>query len=363
LRWSILEEVDHMFSLTDYDYELPESRIAQTPASGRDRSGLLLLNRKTGALSHHTFYDILEMLSSKDILVVNNTEVIPARLFGKKNSGGKVEILLLEPVNAENGQPKADQRTYRCLVKASKPPKPGTIIFFSDDLKAEVVDRQNSIFTLIFFPDGDFNSILHRIGHVPLPPYIKRPDGTTDDDRQAYQTVYASHKGAVAAPTAGLHFTEALLDRLAAKGVRVAQITLHVGYGTFLPVKCDDIRDHKIHSEWYAISREAANLINQSKAEGGRVVAVGTTSVRSLEDASNVEGIVAHGSRRCDLFIYPGYAFKVIDAMITNFHLPKSTLLMLVCAFAGRENVLKAYAEAVKAKYRFYSYGDAMFIA
>jgi S-adenosylmethionine:tRNA ribosyltransferase-isomerase len=352
-----------MFSLADYDYELPESRIAQAPASGRDQSGLLLLNRKTGALSHHTFYDTLEMLSSGDVLVVNNTEVIPARLFGKKDSGGKVEILLLEAVNAENGQLKADQHTYRCLVKTSKPPKPGTAIFLSDDLNAEVVDRQNGIFTLIFFPQGDFNNILYRIGHVPLPPYIKRPDGTSDDDCKAYQTVYASRKGAVAAPTAGLHFTEALLDRMAAKGVRVAQITLHVGYGTFLPVKCDDIRDHKIHSEWYAISETAADLINRSKAEGGRVVAVGTTSVRSLEDASNVGGIVAHGSRRCDLFIYPGYAFKVIDAMITNFHLPKSTLLMLVCAFAGRENVLKAYAEAVKAKYRFYSYGDAMFIA
>lgn len=356
------EEVDPMFSLTDYDYELPESLIAQTPTVQRDQSRLLLLNRKTGDLTHHIFCDIFEMLSSKDLLVINNTEVIPARLFGKKASGGKIEILLLQQVKAENDRPRMNLRTYRCLVKASKPPKPGSTLFFSHDLNAKVVDGQNGIFTLSFNSHGDVDRTLDRIGHVPLPPYIKRPCGTTDDDRQAYQTVYASCKGAVAAPTAGFHFTEALLDRLAGKGVRIAQITLHVGYGTFFPVKCNDIRDHKMHAEWYDISAAAANLINRCKAEGGRVVAVGTTSVRSLEDASNAEGIVVHGSRMCDLFIYPGYRFKVIDAMITNFHLPKSTLLMLVSAFAGRENVLDAYGKAVRENYRFYSYGDAMFI-
>lgn len=351
-----------MYALTDYSYELPEALIAQSPAAQRDRSRLLLLNRNTGVLSHHAFYDLLEMMTSKDVLVVNNTEVIPARLFGKKASGGKVEILILEPADTETGPPETDGLGYRCLVKASKAPKTGTEIHFSDDLNAEVVEGRNGIFHLNFFPKDDFNRILYRIGHVPLPPYIKRPHGSTEEDLRAYQTVYASSKGAVAAPTAGLHFTQKLLEALAAKGVRIVQITLHVGYGTFLPVTSEDIRDHKMHPEWYEITPAAANLINQCKAAGGRVVAVGTTSVRSLEDASDAEGILARGSRKCDLFIYPGYRFKVIDVMITNFHLPKSTLLMLVSAFADREKILHAYAEAVKEKYRFYSYGDAMMI-
>lgn len=354
-----------MYSLSDYDYFLPETFIAQKPAAQRDRSKLLHLDRTTGNVSHYTFHDLCTILSSKDLLVLNNTKVIPGRLFGKKETGGGVEVLILDIL--DRGVKRTEDRVVLCdcLVRASKAPKPGRFIFFNQDLKAEVVGHQDGIFTLKFWCDGGFDAILQRIGNVPLPPYIKRipPDDGRCDDRISYQTVYASQKGAVAAPTAGLHFTRELMEKLKCTGVRFVEITLHVGYGTFLPVKSDDIRDHQMHSEWYGISEETARIINETKSGGGRIVAVGTTSVRTLEYATNSRGQVLPQNGRCDLFIFPGYRFKMVDALITNFHLPRSTLLMLVSAFAGREKVLYAYREAITHHYRFYSYGDAMYIS
>jgi S-adenosylmethionine:tRNA ribosyltransferase-isomerase len=346
-----------MYSLSAYDYHLPEELIAQKPLAQRDFSRLLLMNRKTGDLSHRKFGELPEFLSPRDILVVNNTEVIPGRLHGRKDTGGKVEVLILDYAGAKKGQ---GEFISDCLIKASKTSKPGTLLHFSERLKAEVLDGQEGIYTLKFLYQGRFQDLLYQIGRVPLPPYIKRTQDA--DDQSSYQTVYASAKGAVAAPTAGFHFTEKLIKGIKFKGARIVSVTLHIGYGTFLPVRVSDIRDHCMHSERFTIPEVTADAINRAKAEGKRVVAVGTTSVRTLEFASDANGKLAKGRGSCDLFIYPGYKFKVVDAMITNFHLPKSTLLMLVSAFAGRENILRAYAEAIKEKYRFYSYGDAMFI-
>jgi len=355
-----------MYSLSEYDYILPKSFVAQKPAAKRDQSRLLFLQRATGKLSHHKFYDLCDILSPEDVLVVNNTKVIPGRLFGKKDTGGSAEVLILDYSSGPQNR-KADNVTISdCLVKASKTPKPGSLIFFGKDMQAEVVGFRDGIFTLKFLCNGDFGSILYRIGKVPLPPYIKRDPDHNDamcDDRKTYQTVYATQEGAVAAPTAGLHFTPELIERLKSQNVQFVMITLHIGYGTFLPVKSSDIRNHQMHSEWYTISGESADIINRTKAGGGRIVAVGTTTVRTLEYASDNDGKIYSGNGRCDLFIFPGYRFKVIDALITNFHLPRSTLLMLVSAFAGREKVLHAYSDAKKKKYRFYSYGDAMYIA
>jgi S-adenosylmethionine:tRNA ribosyltransferase-isomerase len=353
-----------VFSLSDYDYELPEEYIAQKPAACRDRSKLLFLNRKTGEISHHEFFDICDFISSKDVLVINNTRVIPGRLFGKKDTGGKAEVLILDfagGVRDESGR----IFTCECLVKSSKPPKTGSFILFEKELKAEVISANEGVCLLRFSCPGNFEEMLIETGHVPLPPYIKRNGFGNDlwDDRASYQTVYAAYDGAVAAPTAGLHFSKELLEAIRSKGAGIAELTLHVGYGTFLPVRVEDIRDHKIHSERFEITEHAADKINRAKTAGGRVVAVGTTSVRTLEYCSDSAGKVTAGSGECDLFIYPGYSFKVVDSLITNFHLPKSTLIMLVSAFAGRENVLSAYREAIYKGYRFYSYGDAMFIA
>jgi S-adenosylmethionine:tRNA ribosyltransferase-isomerase len=353
-----------VFSLSDYDYELPEEYIAQKPALCRDRSKLLFLNRKTGEISHHEFFEVCDFISSKDVLVINNTRVIPGRLFGKKDTGGKAEVLILDYAGGIIEQ--ADKSVFicECLVKSSKPPKLGSFIFFQKELKAEVISAKEGICLLRFSCPGNFEDLLNETGHVPLPPYIKRDDGSNDswDDKTSYQTIYAAYNGAVAAPTAGLHFSKELLEIIRSKGVRIAEITLHVGYGTFLPVRVEDIREHKIHSERFEISENAADTINKTKAAGGKVVAVGTTCVRTLEYSSDSAGKVVAGSGKCDLFIYPGYSFKVVDAMITNFHLPKSTLIMLVSAFAEREKVLSAYREAIYKGYRFYSYGDAMFI-
>jgi S-adenosylmethionine:tRNA ribosyltransferase-isomerase len=349
------------YSLIDYNYDLPEEFIAQEPAGKRDRSRLLSLSRRTGEVSHHLFYEICSFLLPSDVLVVNNTEVIPGRLFGHKDTGGKVEALILD--YADKNKEKNKEFVFECLLRASKRPKPGTSFVFDQGLTAEVIASQDEIHTLRFFYDGDFESLLYRIGNMPLPPYIKRSGGVSPcNDRKSYQTVYARQKGAVAAPTAGLHFSEKLLEKIKSIGVNIVEITLHVGYGTFLPVRASDIRDHRIHSEQYYISKTSAETINHAKAKGGRIVAVGTTCVRSLEFASDNNGNVSYGSGNCDLFIYPGYRFKVIDAMITNFHLPQSTLLMLVSAFAGNKNILAAYNEAIKERYRFYSYGDAMVI-
>ena len=353
-----------MYALSDYKYELPYELIAQKPVDQRDQSNLLVMNRQTGDLFHHRFNMLDAFLSPGDALVVNNTAVIPGRLVGRKDTGGRVEVLICS--FSGNGKPKTLKRglTYECLVKAAKPSKPGSCFYFDEGLKAEVIERRKGTYFIQFCTEADFSTLLERVGKVPLPPYIRRSAELEPpcDDRVSYQTVYASEKGAIAAPTAGLHFTPELLEKLKAKGIFIASITLHIGYGTFLPVRSQDIRFHRMHSEAYAISRQAADMINSARAADHRVLAVGTTSVRTLEYASDSSGTVKAGNGCCDLFIYPGYRFKAVDALITNFHLPQSTLLMLVSAFAGRDQVLNAYREAIDRRYRFYSYGDAMLI-
>ena len=352
-----------MYSLNDYSYNLPESLIAQKPADRRDRSKLLLLNRETGDVAHHDFGDITDFLRPNDLLVINNTEVIPGRLIGRKETGGRAEVLILDYAGGRQTLARTGEFVCSCLVNASKRPKPGSSIIFDGGLSARVMAFKDGVYEVRFVCEDDFETHMYRIGRIPLPPYIKREDnGTMEDDRAAYQTVYASRKGAIAAPTAGLHFTPALIDKIKSKGVELVPITLHVGYGTFLPVRVDDVRDHVMHSERYFISDDAAHKINRAKAEGRRIIAVGTTSVRTLEYVARDSGEIAPGAGQCDLFIYPGYKFKILDAMLTNFHLPCSTLLMLVSAFAGRENVLQAYRQAIEKQYRFYSYGDGMFI-
>jgi S-adenosylmethionine:tRNA ribosyltransferase-isomerase len=343
-----------MYDLSDYDYQLPESLIAQHPLERRDRSRLLCLHRETGRLDHRSFGDLVDLMNAGDVLVLNNTRVVPGRLLGRKESGGKVEALILDYARGRRDQ------VFECLIRSSKRPRPGSRLLFDRGLEGRVVTVSDTICTVAFHGKEPLDRTLSAIGHVPLPPYIHR--GDAPDDRRNYQTVYAEQEGAIAAPTAGLHFTRDLLDRLIRKGVTAVCLTLHVGYGTFVPVRVRDIRDHRMHAEWFTLSEEAALAINGAKAAGGRVVAVGTTSVRTLEYCGRGGKGVVPGSGMCDLFIYPGYAFRVVDAMITNFHLPQSTLLMLVAAFAGRQNILGAYAEAVRSKYRFYSYGDAMLI-
>jgi S-adenosylmethionine:tRNA ribosyltransferase-isomerase len=354
-----------MFSLDDYHYDLPPDLIAQKPAGQRDDSNLLHLDRQTGALSHHSFNEIVNFFKPDDVLVVNDTAVIPGRLEGKKATGGKVEVLISDYVESCKSSDKYGKFNCKCLVKASKRPAPGTWIYFSDGMKAEVLDARNGTHTLKFHVNGHFETLLEEIGQVPLPPYIRRNQtgARPCDDQASYQTVYAGPKGAIAAPTAGLHFTEKLLNKLKSIGVNIVKLTLHVGYGTFLPVRVADIRMHQMHSEPFTICAGSAEAINKAKNCGNRVVAVGTTCVRTLEYAVNSSGNVAAGSGDCDLFIIPGHLFKAVDAMITNFHLPESTLLMLVSAFAGRANVLNAYREAIRRNYRFYSYGDAMLIS
>lgn len=353
-----------MYTLDDYDYHLPEALIAQTPAIERDGSRLLHLNRENGAVAHRNFPDLVDLLRPSDVLVVNNTRVIAGRLYGRKETGGKVELLILD-YGATDGRGQDDcERVYACLIKASKQAAPGTRIFLEGGLVAQVRNFSDGIYSVAFTAPEPFDGLLDRIGRMPLPPYIKRNSTQPDEtDRRRYQTVYAREQGAIAAPTAGLHFTDEILARIRGKGVTVTAVTLHVGYGTFVPVRVDDIREHRMHEECFCIPDETARIVNQAKAAGRRVVAVGTTSVRTLEYAARSDGGVTPGRGRCDLFIYPGYDFKIVDAMITNFHLPCSTLLMLVSAFAGRETILRAYATAVAEKYRFFSYGDAMLIS
>jgi len=353
-----------MFSLNDYHYDLPADLIAQRPALQRDRSKLLCLDRRSGALAHTTFSAIGAYLKAGDVLVLNNTAVVPGRLEGKKITGGKVEVLIADYAGGYKEAPANGRFVCRCLVKASKRPQSGSWLQFADELKAKVLDCANGLCTLEFWAAGNFDAMLDKIGQVPLPPYIKRNSGTMPDcdDLTSYQTVYASRKGAVAAPTAGLHFTPNLLSQLKAAGIQIVELTLHVGYGTFMPVRVDDIRRHTMHAEQFSISAPAADAINSARSAGHRVVAVGTTCVRTLEFAAGANGKIEAGGGSCDLFIYPGYRFKIVDALITNFHLPKSTLLMLVTAFAGRQNVFSAYQEAIRSRYRFYSYGDAMYI-
>ena len=336
---------------SEFDFELPQELIAQTPLAKRSASRLLVLHRSTGAIEHRHFYDIVDYLKPGDVLVRNNTRVIPARLFGtKEGTGAHVELLLLRQEGDE----------WECLVGNAKVVKLGTIISFNEgELKAECIgigEKGLRQFRMIY--DGIFYEILEKLGNVPLPPYIKEKL----NDPERYQTVYAKVKGSAAAPTAGLHFTPELFDQLKAKGVEVEDITLHVGLGTFRPMDTEDIADHHMHSEFFMIDEEAAEKINRAKETGHRVICVGTTSCRTVESAADENGHLEAKSGWTQIFIYPGYKFKVLDCLITNFHLPESTLIMLVSALAGREHVLAAYEEAVKERYRFFSFGDAMFI-
>ena len=355
-----------MYQLSDYDYELPEARIAQHPLADRHASRLLVMDRKTGDASHHRFLDLVNLLSPGDLLVVNDTRVIPARLEGRKSTGGKVEILLVDYAGGSQAET-GGQHLFecKCLVRSSKSPRPGTEIHLSEGVFAHVREGHgDGVFTISFSSPEPFETVLENLGKVPLPPYIDRDKNPADPaaDKGSYQTVYAARSGAVAAPTAGLHFTTEIIEALEKKGVERCSLTLHVSYGTFMPVREGDIRKHAIHSERYIVAPETAAAINRAKANGRRIIAAGTTSVRTMEYLADEKGHVEAGSGMCDLFIYPGYRFKTVDAIITNFHLPKSTLLMLVSAFSDRNAILGAYEEAIREKYRFYSYGDAMFI-
>ena len=349
------------FHFDDYDYDLPASSIAQVPCASRGDSRLLVLNRSSGAVEHRSFQDIITLLHPGDLLVTNDTRVVPARLVGHKKSGGRVELLVLNPhevreTGADEGHP--------CLVKSSKHMKAGAIIDLGDGVCAEFVRSLGEGKARVrFLTSEPLLDLLERIGRVPLPPYIRRNGIEAPvDDLAAYQTVYATRPGAVAAPTAGLHFSLETIGRLAAAGIGRVNITLHVGYGTFAPIRVEDIREHRIHSEHVEISEASAEAVERVRSNGGRIVAVGTTVVRTLEWAAGKSGAVEAASGLCDHYIYPGYRFRVVDAVITNFHLPKSTLLLLVSAFAGRKAILGAYREAVERGYRFFSYGDAMFI-
>ncbi len=347
----------------DFYYDLPEELIAQDPLENRDRSRLLVLDKETGAIQHRIFRQITDLLRQGDCLVVNNTKVIPARLIGEKvheqivktegdeAHGAKIELLLLK---------RRDNDIWETLVKPGKKARPGTKISFGKGLlTGEIIDMMEEGNRLVKFTyQGIFEEILDQLGEMPLPPYITHQ--LTDKNR--YQTVYAKYEGSAAAPTAGLHFTKELLSQIEAMGITIANVTLHVGLGTFRPVKVENVLEHHMHSEFYQVTEEAAKLINDTKKNGGRVICVGTTSCRTIESASDDKGIVKEGSGDTSIFIYPGYQFKVLDALITNFHLPESTLMMLVSALAGRDHIMAAYQEAVKERYRFFSFGDAMFI-
>ncbi len=356
-----------MFQLSDYKYDLPVSKIAQTPCKERSGSKLLHLKRDDHSLFHHKFGDLATVLKDDDLLVVNNTRVVPARLFGRKETGGKVEILIIDYASGMRNLENNGFFQCECLIKSSKRAKTGSILFLDGESEAQLKARVESVkkYTseIKFLNGRDFPDFLQKYGKIPLPPYIKRDDKSSNpSDEKNYQTVYASQKGAVAAPTAGLHFTDSLMGELEKKGVEIAQITLHVGYGTFVPVRVDDIRDHEIHSEYFSLSKKNADMINRAKKANRRIVAVGTTSVRTLEFLSDGNGMVEAKRGMCDLFIIPGYTFKCVNAVITNFHLPESTLLMLVSAFYEREKIMEAYEEAKAENYRFFSYGDAMLI-
>lgn len=349
------------YLLESYDYELPSSLIAQAPAQRREASRMLMLDRSTGDLEHRSFDDLPAWLRPGDVLVVNDTRVVPARLQASKETGGRVELLVLDPYpEARRGE----EEGYWCMVKASKRSRPGTTLTFRDGTRARVLSPlQEGKAFVRFLTAEPLPGLLQRLGEVPLPPYIHRDPGPRPiDDASCYQTVYARNPGAVAAPTAGLHFSEPLLRTLAERKVELVTVTLHVGHGTFAPVRVDDVRLHGMHSEYVEISPESAGRIAEAKREGRRIVAVGTTVVRTLEWVAAQTGAVKDYAGMCSHYIYPGYRFQVIDAMITNFHLPRSTLLLLVSAFAGRGAILGAYEEAVRRRYRFFSYGDAMLI-
>ncbi|MEM0516497.1 tRNA preQ1(34) S-adenosylmethionine ribosyltransferase-isomerase QueA [Pseudoalteromonas sp. YIC-827] len=338
--------------VADFSFDLPEELIARFPQKERSQSRLLKVDGNSGATSHHIFKDIIDFIEPGDLLVFNNTKVIPARMHGNKASGGKVEVLVERVL---------DDKRVLAHVRSSKSPKPGTMLLLEGKAEMEMLGRQGELFELELKDEGSVLETLEQIGHMPLPPYIDRPDN--DEDKQRYQTVYGEKPGAVAAPTAGLHFDEALMQQLKDKNVEMAFVTLHVGAGTFQPVRVESVSDHHMHSEYIEVPEEVVAAVQATKARGGRVIAVGTTSVRSLESAAKIGG----GELKSyfgdtDIFIFPGYKFNVVDAMITNFHLPESTLIMLVSAFSGQTHIMDAYHEAIKERYRFFSYGDAMFL-
>lgn len=339
-------------NVSDFNYELPKELIAQDPLEKRSESRLMVLDKETGDVTHKHFYDIIEYINEGDCLVINNTRVIPARLYGsKEGTDAAIEILLLKRIDAD---------TWECLTKPGKKARVGARISFGDGiLVGEIIDIVEEGNRLIRFEyDGIFEEILDKLGEMPLPPYITHKL----QDKNRYQTVYAKYDGSAAAPTAGLHFTPELMEELRDKGIRIAEVTLHVGLGTFRPVKVENVLEHHMHSEYYEVSKEACDIINETKANGGKVISVGTTSTRTIESVADENGHLTPKKGNTDIFIYPGFNFKVIDALITNFHLPESTLIMLVSALAGRENVLSAYDEAVRENYRFFSFGDAMLI-
>ncbi len=345
--------------LSEFDYNLPENLIAQLPADKRENSKMMVLEKETQSIQHKHFYDIVDLIDENSILVLNNTKVMPARLYGmKEETGAKIEVFLLKQLEG---------KTWETLIKPSKRVKEGTIIKISDELSAKAIEKTEEdggwIVEMIY--EGNILEVLHRNGNIPLPPYIERKLANEDIkklDFERYQTVYAKDEGSVAAPTAGLHFTKEILQKLQDKGVEIAYVTLNVGLGTFRPVKCENILEHKMHSETFEISEETARKINEAKAKGKKLVAVGTTTVRTLETTYQKYGCIKACHDHSELFIYPPYEFKVIDELITNFHLPKSTLLMLVSALAGKNFIFKAYNEAIENNYRFFSYGDCMFI-
>lgn len=338
--------------LKDFYYDLPEELIAQEPIADRDMSRLLVLGKDTGEISHRRFRDILEYLKKGDCLVLNNTRVIPARLYGvKKDSLGSIEFLLLN---------RKEKDIWEVMLRPGKKAKPGAVFIFGDgELEAEILEILEGGNRLVKFRyKGIFEEVLDRLGNIPLPPYIKKQL----EDKERYQTVYSKHEGSAAAPTAGLHFTEELLRELEAAGIKLAYVTLHVGLGTFRPVKTEIIEEHKMHSEYYELDEKNAEIIRSTKEAGGRIICVGTTSTRTLESIMQKRGEIREDSGWTDIFIYPGYSFRITDGLITNFHLPESTLLMLVSALAGRDNIMRAYTEAVQERYRFFSFGDAMLI-
>ena len=338
--------------IKDFYYDLPQELIAQTPLKDRTASRLMVLDRKNGTIEHKHFYDICDYLNEGDCLVLNNTRVIPARLYGsKEGSGGKIEFLLLKRLSID---------TWELILRPGKKAKVGSRFVFGDGrLRAEVIEVKEDGNRIVRFEfDGVWEEILDSLGEMPLPPYIKEKL----EDKNRYQTVYSKIEGSAAAPTAGLHFTDELIEKLREKGVKIAFVTLHVGLGTFRPVSAEKIEDHKMHTEFYQVSKKTADTINETRKQGGRIVCVGTTSVRTLESSSLDDGTVTPGSGDTSIFIYPGYKFKTVDALITNFHLPESTLLMLISALYDRESIMKAYNEAINEKYRFFSFGDAMLI-
>lgn len=340
-----------IFKTSDFYYDLPEELIAQTPLQQRDSSRLMVLDRQTGEVAHKHFYDILDYLQPGDCLVMNDSRVLPARLLGHRPTGGAVEVLLLRDLG---------DKCWECLCKPGRKMQPGSEVIFGDgELTATVREvREDGNRVVEFHYEGIFLEVLERLGKMPLPPYIKEEL----QDQERYQTVYSREVGSAAAPTAGLHFTQELLEKIRQKGVKEAFVTLHVGLGTFRPVKAEQITDHHMHAELCMISQETADILNETRRSGGRILCVGTTSCRTLESLVQEDGSFAASSKWTEIFIYPGYTFKAMDGLITNFHLPESTLVMLVSAFAGREHVLAAYEEAVREKYRFFSFGDAMFI-